>query len=84
MGDFNLDGVVNATDLIIMQTSFGTSESLYGRGNANGDVVINATDLAILQANYGYAGSAVPEPGTLALLTAGAVFFIRRKEKGIQ
>jgi len=77
-GGFNLDGIVNATDLIIMQGSFGATECRWAQGNSNLDCLVNATDLQLLQTNYGYAGSAVPEPGTLLLLTAGAVFAIRR------
>ncbi|MHC4985868.1 MAG: hypothetical protein ACYTFO_06905 [Planctomycetota bacterium] len=50
VGDFNLDGLINATDLAIMNPNFGLSGMLYQNGNANCDDLINATDLAILAA----------------------------------
>ena len=71
-GDFNLDGVVNATDLQIMKGSFGLSGVGYAAGNANCDTVVNATDLQILKAKFGLSASAVPEPATLAVLALGA------------
>jgi len=78
-GDFNLDGVVNATDLQIMKAGFGLSGVGYAAGNANCDVVVNATDLQILKANFGLAASAVPEPITLGLLSLGGVALLRRR-----
>ncbi|MHC4986164.1 MAG: PEP-CTERM sorting domain-containing protein [Planctomycetota bacterium] len=74
VGDFNLDGLINATDLAIMNPNFGLGGMLYQNGNANCDDLINATDLAILAANFGYVApaAAVPEPVTLSLLALGA------------
>ena len=81
-GDFNLDGFVNATDLAIMQPSFGLGPKLYADGNANCDTVVNGTDLAILAANIGFAAptGAVPEPLTLGLLGLGSVALLRRRK----
>ncbi|MHC4986163.1 MAG: PEP-CTERM sorting domain-containing protein, partial [Planctomycetota bacterium] len=74
VGDFNLDGLINATDLAIMNPNFGLGSMLYQNGNANCDDLINATDLAILAANFGYVApaGAVPEPMTMSLLALGA------------
>ena len=74
VGDFNLDGLINATDLATMNANFGSAGMLYQNGNANCDDLINATDLAILAANFGYVApaGAVPEPITLSLLAVGA------------
>ena len=49
-GDFNLDGLINGTDLAIMGPGFGLPGLGYAAGNANCDDVINGTDLAILAA----------------------------------
>jgi len=72
-GDFNLDGLVNGTDLAIMKTWFGTTGVVYSQGNANCDDLVNATDLAILKTNFGFAAptGAVPEPISLSLLALG-------------
>jgi len=79
VGDFNLDGVVNATDLQIMKGSFGSSGVGYALGNANCDTFVNATDLQILKSTFGSAAAAVPEPLTIGLLAVGATALIRRK-----
>ena len=82
-GDFNLDGLVNATDLAIMNPNFGLGPKLYAEGNANCDTVVNGTDLAILAGNIGFAAptGAVPEPITMGLLAMGGVALLRRKHR---
>jgi len=80
VGDFNLDGVVNATDLQIMKGSFGSSGVGYADGNANCDTVVNATDLQILKGNFGESASAVPEPLTIGLLAVSGAALLRRKK----
>jgi len=83
-GDFNLDGVVNATDLAIMKGTFGSSSIGYAGGNANCDTVVNATDLAILKVNFGFdatTGGGVPEPLTMGLLSIGGVALLRRRSR---
>ena len=80
-GDFNLDGVVNATDLQLMKSSFGLSGVGYALGNANCDTVVNATDLQILKAKFGLVASAVPEPATLTMLVLGAGGLLARRRK---
>ena len=76
VGDVNLDGVVNATDLAMLESNFGQTGMTYEQGNLNGDGAINATDLALMAANFGFdatgAGASVPEPVTLSLLALGA------------
>ncbi|MHC4986114.1 MAG: PEP-CTERM sorting domain-containing protein, partial [Planctomycetota bacterium] len=81
LGDFNLDGLVNATDLAQMNVNFGSSGILYAAGNANCDDLVNATDLAILAANFGFVAPAapVPEPTTLAILILGAAAALKRR-----
>ena len=82
-GDFNLDGIVNATDLAVMNPNFGLSGQLYSDGNANCDSIINGTDLAILAGNLGFVApaGAIPEPITLALLSIGGVALLRRRSR---
>jgi hypothetical protein len=71
-GDFNLDGVVNGTDLSIMSGNFGDSVG-YAGGNANTDLLVNGTDLSILSSTFGnIATTSVPEPATIGLMAIGA------------
>ena len=80
-GDFNADGVVNGTDLSIMNGSFGTAVG-FADGNANCDSTVNGTDLSILAGVFGnVATAAVPEPATLSLLALGGMAILRRKQK---
>ncbi|KKN80058.1 hypothetical protein LCGC14_0333460 [marine sediment metagenome] len=80
-GDFNLDGLVNATDLAILKAGFAQSPIGWAGGNANIDDVVNGTDLAILKTNFGFVAptSAVPEPATIAVLSLGALALRRRR-----
>ena len=85
-GDFNLDGLVNATDLAIMQPTFGTWPRGWADGNANCDIFVDATDLAILAANFGFVaptgagqGAGVPEPASALFVLTGAAGVLRRR-----
>ncbi len=78
IGDVNLDGQVNATDLALMKTGFGQTAG-YGLGNLNLDPVVDATDLLLMKTVFGNTKSAVPEPTMLTLLAVGAAGLIRRR-----
>ena len=82
-GDFNLDGLINGTDLALMGTAFGQPDQGYADGNANCDEFVNGTDLAILAANFGYIApaGAVPEPITMSLLAIGGGALLKRRRK---
>ena len=80
VGDFNLDGEINITDLQLMKASFGLTGVGFADGNANCDLVVDVTDLQVLKANFGFVAGAVPEPATLTLLAvAGAAGLARRR-----
>jgi hypothetical protein len=88
-GDANFDGVINAGDYVILNTSFVSQphDFIYGKGDFNLDGVVNADDYFLIDAAYiGKSGSlsvgpvAVPEPLTLGLLAlASASISVRRR-----
>ncbi len=80
-GDFNLDGVIDTTDLAILATNFGLPAPGWAGGDANGDGLVDTTDLTILATNFGFvAGSAaVPEPASIALMGAAMLALCRRR-----
>ncbi|MHC4562211.1 MAG: PEP-CTERM sorting domain-containing protein [Planctomycetota bacterium] len=89
-GDFNLDGYVDATDLAIFKSNFGSTSGLgFASGNCNTDAFIDATDLAIFKATFGFSGTpddggnppAVPDPATLSLLALGGLALLRKRRK---
>jgi hypothetical protein len=77
-GDFNLDGIVDATDYTVWRNSVGQT-GLGLLADANGDGVVNGTDYTLWKADFGDTeflapaalqfarGSVVPEPGTMAV-----------------
>ena len=80
-GDFNTDGVVNGTDLSLMNGNFGGLTGFAG-GNANCDSTVNGTDLSILAGVFGsVATSAVPEPMTITLLSLSGLAILRRRNR---
>jgi hypothetical protein len=55
LGDINLDGQVDASDLATMSDNWNATLTAvaWEKGDLNGDKTVNSADLAILQANWG-------------------------------
>ncbi len=80
VGDADGDGDVDAFDLGIWQTQFGTTgDDLTADFDFDGDV--DAFDLGLWQTNFGTGvqGAAVPEPAMLSLLTGGLSLLVTRR-----
>jgi GH18 family chitinase len=73
-GDFDGNGVVDANDYVVWQSTFGNSTGGDLRADGNGDGVVNAADYTIWRTHMTAGGSgaassaAVPEPATIRLL----------------
>jgi len=72
-GDYDGNGIVDASDYYIWRTTFGSSRIIHGSGaDGNYDGVVNASDYTIWRDNLGAGGSGasatvVPEPAAIAL-----------------
>lgn len=84
LGDLNLNGTVDSTDLGLMLNNFGsTSTSNWDDGNLNDDGGVNSTDLGLLLNNFNFgtaAAAVVPEPNVAWLLFVGSIAFVRRRK----
>jgi hypothetical protein len=87
VGDANLDGEFNSTDLIVVLAA-GTYESggpaAWTTGDFNGNGFADSSDLVAALADGGYevgprAPAAVPEPHGLLLAVVGMLSLVRRK-----
>jgi len=73
LGDADLNGDVDSTDLGLHLNNFGSTTGLgWGQGNFNSDLDVDSTDLGLLLNNFAFssasAASAVPEPASLSLV----------------
>jgi hypothetical protein len=78
-GDADLDGSVNGADLNIVLSNYNQAGMNWNTGDFTGDGSVNGADLNAVLSNYNQhvtIGSAVPEPGTLALLCVGVLGLI--------
>ena len=76
-GDVNLDGLVNGTDLAIVNSGLNTSgyTNGYSQGDLNEDGLINGTDLAIVNSNLNTSllGTTGAPAGALSQIGGSAV-----------
>jgi len=87
-GDANDDGRVDDQDAKTLAAHWGQSGT-WTQGDFDGNGVIGPTDASILAANWGFVAdqesqssgetTAVPEPGTLAMLLAAALMMLVRR-----
>jgi hypothetical protein len=84
-GDFNGDGMVDASDYDEWRNAFGSTSQLGADGN--GDGVVDAADYVVWRKNLGSsaAGSgtsaAIPEPASLTLFAMGGLLALPRRLK---
>ena len=78
MGDANLDGLIDDTDLSILLANWGRAGG-WQQGDFNGSGYVVSADLSILLANWSGIDGAVPDPATPGLLAVGAALLFRRR-----
>lgn len=86
LGDLDLDGTVNSTDLGLLLNNFGAEGGVgYCGGDLDGDLTVNSTDLGLVLNNFGNSAASasvavVPEPSGLMvwLVMVGLVVGRRR------
>jgi autotransporter-associated beta strand protein len=92
IGDVNLDGIVDDSDISILSNNYGFANMSWADGDVYGyDGIVSDDDVGLQANNYGMlagqltggisALAAVPEPATLALLALGAAAMITRRRR---
>jgi autotransporter-associated beta strand protein len=86
--DFDYDGDVDGSDLLVWQRGVGTLNALRKDGDANGDGAVNAADLAVWRqqlvgasmSSSDSTGTGVPEPmgAALTIIAAGGFALFRQ------
>ena len=91
LGDANVDGHVDLTDLSTVLNNFGSSTSAWTSGNFDGGSTIDLTDLSDVLNNFGAASSSAsagslasatssaPEPTSLAALMMATPILLKRR-----
>lgn len=82
-GDFNRNGVVNATDLSILQSHYGMSQgAFFDDGDADMDGDVDGEDFLLWQRSFGQPVppiSAIPEPTSALLAALGCFLLVARR-----
>ncbi|MCX5653978.1 MAG: PEP-CTERM sorting domain-containing protein, partial [Planctomycetota bacterium] len=89
IGDVNLDGIVDDSDISILSNNYGFTDQSWANGDVYGyDGIVSDDDVGLQANNYGMMVgqltggiSAVPEPATLSLLALGAAAIITRRRR---
>ncbi len=96
LGDANIDGTIDLTDLSTLLNNFGATTPAWTSGNFDNAPTIDLTDLSDVLNNFGAvninpsptstlaAPSSVPEPAPLALLLAGAGLALSKRRSSAQ
>jgi hypothetical protein len=95
--DFNLDGVIDSSDLAIWKANMGlTVDAVLAQGDATGDGVVDSSDYVLWRhsvgpaislsdfANSGLESGSVPEPATVGLTLAGTLLVALRRRSRIR
>jgi hypothetical protein len=94
-GDTDLNGTVNLSDFNRLAANFGSTDAVWSQGDFNYDGLVNLSDFNRLAANFGLSAAgpevtpedwsnlaaAIPEPGSLAFVAAGALTLVRRQRR---
>ncbi|MEM1446820.1 MAG: PEP-CTERM sorting domain-containing protein [Planctomycetota bacterium] len=87
VGDYDNSGLVEQSDLNLVLTNWGTDRTFSDPGGTEfGSLLVDQEELNLVLTNWGsssapsFEGSAVPEPGTLALLGGLALAGLRRRK----
>jgi hypothetical protein len=87
-GDFNFDFLVDAADLSVLESNFGSAGATYASGDANEDGRVDGRDFLMWQRNFGdysvaaaAAVAAVPEPATFSMALLGLATALRRRNR---
>ncbi len=87
LGDANVDGHVDLSDLSTILNNFGAVTGEWTSGNFDGAATIDLTDLSDVLNNFGASNAnafqvaaAAPEPMTMALLGVAGLMLLRRRK----
>lgn len=89
VGDANLDGTVDSTDLGLLLNNFSGNDVGYTGGDLNTDSLVNSTDLGLLLNNFNAnaaSASQVPEPNGLTTIVLAMLLLSRslRRRRSIR